>query len=496
MKKNIRFGRNVAVCTILGVVLHVGVCGAAEVKPKKSSNSYGLTSCDAVTGTKDVPENARLVPSIAMERMGDYLLANGVFAPNDVIPCRVQNVIISRACKRLCAKKNIEVWRPSGATWVSGGSVSSIAECTGAKAPSGWTRFDYLVSADSNKDYYVKSGSIYSYSNMGGEDSFLVLKSGLSDICYLKKTASVDKPVATTDNKKSASGDVKNTETAPAATYASLIGKPCQAPVPLPAHATAGVIIKNRYVANGIACMVQYCESGWKADPATAAKCIVDGGTTTTPAATDATTTPATGGATTTPAAPAATTTPATGGTTTTPAATDATTTPAAGVPATAVAVSAEQASCSVIAGASWDVKLNICVCLQSGYVLQNGACVETAESLAARKVAEDVAARKAKIEGMHSKLKKAQDAFKVTVWKNEEGKFNTARLASDSIAGAVLGTTGALVTNSAVKKHQVEDGFEAIQCAIGNDIVADWGETFRIDEKHHYVVTEHGLAY
>ena len=70
---------------------------------------------------------------------------------------------------------------------------------------------------------------------------------------------------------------------------------------------------------------------------------------------------------------------------------------------------------------------------------------------------------------------------LKLTVWKDAQGNFNTARLASDSIAGVVLGTTGALITSKLVKKKQVEDGFEDIQCVIGGQKVADWGDEFNV---------------
>lgn len=68
-----------------------------------------------------------------------------------------------------------------------------------------------------------------------------------------------------------------------------------------------------------------------------------------------------------------------------------------------------------------------------------------------------------------------------VSVWKNEDGNFNTARLASDSIAGVVLGTAGGLITSSVVKKNQVENGFEDIKCTIGGQNVAEWGDQFRV---------------
>ncbi len=66
-------------------------------------------------------------------------------------------------------------------------------------------------------------------------------------------------------------------------------------------------------------------------------------------------------------------------------------------------------------------------------------------------------------------------------VWKNAQGEFNTARLASDSIAAVVLGTAGGLITSSVMKKHQVEDGFEDLKCVIGGQPVAGWGDEFRV---------------
>lgn len=72
-------------------------------------------------------------------------------------------------------------------------------------------------------------------------------------------------------------------------------------------------------------------------------------------------------------------------------------------------------------------------------------------------------------------------DLEDVSKWKTADGKFNTARLASDSIAGVVLGTAGGLITSNVVKKHQVEDGFEDLQCVIGGQTVAGWGDEFTI---------------
>lgn len=79
------------------------------------------------------------------------------------------------------------------------------------------------------------------------------------------------------------------------------------------------------------------------------------------------------------------------------------------------------------------------------------------------------------------SKLDNLSSGFKESVWKNEEGKFNTSRLISDSVAGVVLGTAGGLITSSVVKKNQVENGFEDIQCTVGGQVVAGWGDQFQV---------------
>ena len=86
-------------------------------------------------------------------------------------------------------------------------------------------------------------------------------------------------------------------------------------------------------------------------------------------------------------------------------------------------------------------------------------------------------------VNSAYSQLTSIHNKFRddVSVWKNEEGKFYTARLASDSIAGVVLGTAGGLITSSVVKKNQVENGFEDIKCTIGGQNVAEWGDQFRV---------------
>lgn len=85
------------------------------------------------------------------------------------------------------------------------------------------------------------------------------------------------------------------------------------------------------------------------------------------------------------------------------------------------------------------------------------------------------------KIKNAASQLDSISSNFKVSGWKDAEGKFNTARLASDSIAGVVLGTAGGLITSHVVKKNQVENGFQDIKCTIGGQSVANWGDEFSV---------------
>jgi len=84
-------------------------------------------------------------------------------------------------------------------------------------------------------------------------------------------------------------------------------------------------------------------------------------------------------------------------------------------------------------------------------------------------------------IREVRGRLDSVMGTFKESVWKDEDGNFNTARLASDSIAGVVLGTTGGLVTSKLVKKNQLKKGFEAIQCSIGGQTNASYGDEFTV---------------
>ena len=84
-------------------------------------------------------------------------------------------------------------------------------------------------------------------------------------------------------------------------------------------------------------------------------------------------------------------------------------------------------------------------------------------------------------IEQLGKWLDDETEKFERSKWRDAEGKFNTARLASDSIAAVVLGTAGGLISSKVIKKKQVENGFEDIKCTIGSQEVADWGDEFQV---------------
>lgn len=89
--------------------------------------------------------------------------------------------------------------------------------------------------------------------------------------------------------------------------------------------------------------------------------------------------------------------------------------------------------------------------------------------------------ASRLKITRAYARMNALSDNFQVSVWRDEQGNFNTSRLASDSIAAVVLGTTGALVTSHIVKKNQLSNGFDDIQCTVGGQVVASFGDEFSI---------------
>ncbi len=109
------------------------------------------------------------------------------------------------------------------------------------------------------------------------------------------------------------------------------------------------------------------------------------------------------------------------------------------------------------------------CVCKQSEHTWNGSTCVESADSV---------------IGGIVKNIEDIEAKFDTSKWKNAEGKFNTARLASDSIAAVVLGTVGGVVTSTVMKKSQVKNGFEDIKCVIGGQTVASYDDQFSVGLK------------
>ena len=77
-------------------------------------------------------------------------------------------------------------------------------------------------------------------------------------------------------------------------------------------------------------------------------------------------------------------------------------------------------------------------------------------------------------IDRLYSNLKQTMAGFELSEWRDAEGRFNAARLASDVTAGVVLGTVGGIVTAKVVKKNQLKRGFEDINCSVGGQNVAN----------------------
>ncbi len=90
-----------------------------------------------------------------------------------------------------------------------------------------------------------------------------------------------------------------------------------------------------------------------------------------------------------------------------------------------------------------------------------------------------DIDGLKKSIETISNDLKTIVSGFGQSRWKNKDGGFNTARLASDSIAGVVLGTVGGVVTSNVIKKNQIKGGFEDVQCTVAGQVVAGYGDEF-----------------
>ncbi len=134
--------------------------------------------------------------------------------------------------------------------------------------------------------------------------------------------------------------------------------------------------------------------------------------------------------------------------------------------------VSAEEELCKKVSDAS--MVGGVCKCNDANKELDREAlkCVISASAQQESKV---------KIESSIKKIESLQTSMGKSVWKNKEGNFNTSRLASDGIAGVVLGTAGGLITSNVVKKNQIKGGFEDINCTIGGQVVSGWGDEFNV---------------
>lgn len=123
------------------------------------------------------------------------------------------------------------------------------------------------------------------------------------------------------------------------------------------------------------------------------------------------------------------------------------------------------------------------CVCKATGQAVpNNGRCPpDTNGDKKGQGEKTDTAAMKSNIKAAHEKLATISNAWGRSHWKTAYGNFNGARLASDSVAGVVLGTAGGLITSNVIKKNQVRGGFEDLRCVIGGQTVADWGDQFMV---------------
>ncbi|MDE6250101.1 MAG: hypothetical protein K2M34_00500 [Alphaproteobacteria bacterium] len=139
---------------------------------------------------------------------------------------------------------------------------------------------------------------------------------------------------------------------------------------------------------------------------------------------------------------------------------------------------------CAMIPGAAV-ARDGRCLCRTTGREPVNYKCQTaggaTSGSTAGSVPPVDTSKKKQKITDAAKALKEISDGFGRSHWKTASGNFNGARLASDSIAGVVLGTVGGVVTSNIIKKNQVKGGFESLNCAVGGQMVADYGDQFQV---------------
>ncbi len=134
---------------------------------------------------------------------------------------------------------------------------------------------------------------------------------------------------------------------------------------------------------------------------------------------------------------------------------------------------------------AEWDAENGECKCFDTNKFFTSGKCEYTTEYQEKQKQeklnAEKISAANDIRSFAENSLDSVVAAFDRSKWRDADGNFNTARLASDSVAAVVLGTAGGLISSKVIKKKQVENGFEDIKCTIGNQEVADWGDEFQV---------------
>ncbi|MDR2685904.1 MAG: hypothetical protein LBB23_03995 [Rickettsiales bacterium] len=67
---------------------------------------------------------------------------------------------------------------------------------------------------------------------------------------------------------------------------------------------------------------------------------------------------------------------------------------------------------------------------------------------------------------------------------KKTDGTTNVKRLAFDASAAVAVGALGGFITNHFVKAHQVDKGFESVQCKVAGSAVAGWGDQVSVGSK------------
>ena len=131
------------------------------------------------------------------------------------------------------------------------------------------------------------------------------------------------------------------------------------------------------------------------------------------------------------------------------------------------------------------DYNYDKCVKTESGLTEQDSDNSETStETVSKPKTASPKSRQTFDFNQLDSFIDMYFDPDSATVWRDENGKFNTARLVSDSVAGVILGTVGGVVTSKIIKKNQIKNGFQDLKCTIGGKDVATYGDEFNVGIK------------